>query len=168
MGPGWIDCGEDGEVVTEVTPGMVLRAFRRVPLPTPELHVQPPGGETLVNLDTIFSTEAERFTEVVRLLGKRITLDITPSTFTWDHGDGTTQTTDTPGRPWKKNQPVGANGLITHLYQSKGAVQPTVTITWTARWKQGNRPWQPVNGTVTMTSPPVPLDVLEAEPQLVQ
>ena len=36
----------------QITQALVLRALRRVELPASELKVQPPGGETLVNLVT--------------------------------------------------------------------------------------------------------------------
>ncbi len=51
--PGGNNCPEDAVAAPpEVTPGLVLRAFRRIPLPASEVVVQPPGGRTLVNLDT--------------------------------------------------------------------------------------------------------------------
>jgi hypothetical protein len=51
--PGGNNCPEDTVAAPpEVTPGLVLRALRRVPLPASELVVQPPGGRTLVNLET--------------------------------------------------------------------------------------------------------------------
>ncbi|HEY0952439.1 MAG TPA: hypothetical protein VGD85_19750, partial [Nocardioides sp.] len=56
--PGTSSCPEDSVAAPpEVTPGLVLRALRRVPLPASELVVQPPGGRTLVNFETNFYTE---------------------------------------------------------------------------------------------------------------
>ena len=52
--------------------------------PASTLVVQPPGGKTLVNFDTLFRTEAEPFTRTVRLLGHRVDLEITPASFSLD------------------------------------------------------------------------------------
>ena len=96
-------CVEPGDPASAtapvLTPGRILEAFRRIPLPDAPLEIQPPGGETLVNFDTILHTQAEPFQETVQLLGRQITFDITPATFTWTLGNGQTMTTTDPGQP---------------------------------------------------------------------
>jgi len=156
---------DDGAAPAEVlTPGRILEAFRRIPVPTSPIGVNPVGGRTLVNFDTILHTEAQPFTRTVRLLGRSVTFDITPSEFTWDTGQGTF-TTSEPGRAYQASLPMSA--YITHRYLEAGKVQLGLETTWTARWRVGNGPWRPVDGTVTTTSPSVPLDVVTARPQLV-
>lgn len=148
-----------------ITAGDVLRAFRRIPVPASEVSIQPPGGETLVNLDTIFSTEADSFTRTIGLLGHRVELDITPAEFTWVNGDGTVQVTDWAGKPWAKGTPL--HEFITHRYENAArTVQPRVDTTWTARYRVNGGAWQDVGGTVTITGEPFDLTVLSAEPQL--
>jgi hypothetical protein len=146
-------------------PALVLRAFQRIPLPEPALAIQPPNGKTLIGLETIFSTQAEPFTRNLRLLGQSIQLRIHTSSYEWIHGDGTTQATDWSGRVWERGVPK--DRYITHTYEHTGNVAPRVRVTWTAEYRVGNGPWQPVNGTVDRTSPSVQIQVLEAEPQLV-
>ncbi len=146
-----------------VTPGMVLRAFERIPLPESEVVVQPPGGQTLVGLETIFSTEAAGFTETVRLLGRSVELEITPTSYRWRHGDQTEQTTDWPGRRWSR----GANEYVTHVYDDRMRVATRVDTTWSARYRVGEGPWQDVPGTVTIEGEPAPLRVRSASPHLV-
>ena len=90
----------------QVTAPMVARAFRRIPLPESKLSIQPPGGETLVSLETVFSTAAEPFRRTVTLLGQQVELDIAPATFTWRHGDGSAQTTGGPGRAYGRGLPA--------------------------------------------------------------
>ena len=127
-------CVEPGDepVQQQVTQAAVLRAFQRIPVPASEVVIQPPGGETLVNLDTIFSTQAEGFTRTIGLLGHRVDLDITPAEFRWVNGDGTVQVTDWAGKPWAKGTPLGE--FITHRYDDADkSVQPRVDTTWTAR-----------------------------------
>ncbi|RJS46465.1 hypothetical protein D4739_09750 [Nocardioides cavernaquae] len=146
-------------------PTAVLRAFQRIPLPEPRLDIQPPNGKTLIGLEAIFSTEAEPFIRNLRLLGRSVDLRIHASSYEWIHGDTTTQTTDWPGKPWQRGTSI--DSYITHIYEDTGNVQPQVRVTWSADYRVGNGPWQPVNGTVVRTSPPANLQVLEAEPKLV-
>ena len=146
-------------------PAQVLQAFRRVPLPEPQLSIQPPKGKTLVGLETIFSTRAEPFTRTLTLLGRRITLRIEPSSFLWHHGDGTSQTTDWSGKAWDRDEPE-IDGYLTHVYEHTGTVRPSVEVTWSAEFRVGGGAWQPVNGTVTRAGAPVPLQVLEGQPVL--
>ncbi|GHJ58658.1 hypothetical protein NOK12_11760 [Nocardioides sp. OK12] len=148
-----------------LTPGRILEAFRRIPLPHAPLEIQPPGGETLVNFDTILHTQAEPFQETVQLLGRQITFNITPATFTWTLGNGESMTTTDPGQPWTPGTPMDA--YVSHRYTQAGPVTLQLTTTWTARWRLGNGPWRDVDGTVTMTSPAQDLQVRTAQPQLV-
>jgi hypothetical protein len=150
----------------QVTPGMVLAAFRRVPLPDSQLTIAPPGGKTLVGLDTILSTEAEPFTEVLTLLGQRVELAIEPAQFTWVHGDGTSQTTDEPGVPYTEGRPM--SDYVAHRYAAVAEqLALRVDTTWSARFRVNGGPWQDVGDTVTIEGPPVGLEVVEAEPNLV-
>jgi hypothetical protein len=165
--PGGTTCFEPGEapISQQVTQADVLRAFRRIPVPASEVSIQPPGGETLVNLDTIFSTRATGFTRTLGLLGHRVELDIEPSSYRWVNGDGTTQVTDWAGKPWTKGTPLGE--FITHRYaDAADRVQPRVDTTWTARYRVDGGPWRDVGGTVTITGQPFDLAVLSATPHL--
>lgn len=148
-----------------LTPGRILEAFRRIPVPESPIGVNPVGGRTLVNFDTILHTEAEPFTETVQLLGRSVTFDIEPSEFTWSTGQGDGFTTSDPGQPYRESLPMSA--YVTHRYLRAGDVQLGLQTTWTARWRVGNGPWRPVDGVVTIDSDPVPLEVVTARPQLV-
>ena len=113
-----------------------------------------------MNFETNFYTEREEFTRLVRLLGQRVELRITPSRFTWHFDDGETMTTSTPGAPYPKLE-------ITHDYLDKGGVSPRVDTTYTAVFRVGGGGWQPVPGSVTIPGASVALDVVEASPVLV-
>ncbi len=149
----------------QVTQALVLRAFQRVPVPASEMSIQPPGGKTLVNLETIFSTEAAEFTRTIGLLGHRVDLEIWPSRFEWVTGDGADFATDWAGRPWEKGVPMGE--YITHLYDDADAVTTRVDTTWSARYRVDGGSWQDVGGTVTIEGEPFDLAVLSAAPHLV-
>ncbi len=159
IGLGQVDCG--GEAVEPVlTPGMVASAFARIPLPASTLIIQPPNGRTLVNFDTNFYTETEPSTRSVTLLGQRVELSITPASFGWRFGDGSSATTTSPGSAYPDLE-------VTHSYLRKGRMLPSVDTTYTATYRVSNGGWQPVPGSVTIPGASVPLQVVTARPQLV-
>lgn len=143
----------------QVTDAMVLAAFRRVPVP--ELRsVSQPEDTTLVNFETIFHAEAKPFTETVTILGQRVRLEIAPSEFRWEHGDGTTATTTTAGAPYPRHD-------VVHRYaDAHRTVGHRVVVTWSAQWSLNGGPLRPVIGTVTTTGPTTSLRVAEAVPAL--
>ncbi len=143
----------------------MLRAFQRIPVPASEVSIQPPGGKTLVNLETIFSTEAAEFTRTIGLLGHRVDLEIWPSRFEWVTGDGADFATDWAGRPWEKGAPMSE--YITHPYDDAEGVTTRVDTTWSARYRVDGGSWQDVGGTVTIEGEPFELAVLSAAPHLV-
>ena len=143
-----------------VTPGLVLRAFRRIPLPASELVVQPPGGRTLVNFETNFYTERGELTRVVRLLGQRVELRIWPDSFTWRYGDGASERTSSAGSPYPDLE-------ITHRYRSTGRVAVSVDTTYAADFRVGAGAWRHVDGTVTIPGEAEGLRVVTARPVLV-
>jgi len=161
-------CVEDsaaGQQAQVLTPDRIRRAFEQVDVPTPPLTVQPPGGRTLVNFDTILHTQAEPFQATVQLLGRDVTFDITPAEYTWDLGRGETLTTTDPGRPWATGVPM--SDYVSHRYLQAGDTTLTLATTWTARWRLNNGPWRDVDGTVTTETDPQPLEVVTARPQLI-
>ena len=135
-------------------------------LPASTLVVQPPGGRTLVNFDTLFRTEAEPFTRTVHLLAHRVDLAITPTSFSWSHGDGTRQVTSDPGRAFRRG--VAMDRYVSHRYEDAHVtMKPSVDTTYSARFRVDGGPWRDVDGTVTITGGTVPLRVVEARPTLV-
>jgi hypothetical protein len=142
-----------------LTAGRVLQAFQRIPLPHLRSVTQP-DEKTLVNFDTIFYVDADQFQRTLTLLGRRVTLAITPSSFTWNHGDGTSSVTSTPGAPYPSKD-------VVYRYQkAHRTVAHSVTIVWTARYRVGNGPWQDVPGSVNTTGPATDLRIAEATPVL--
>jgi hypothetical protein len=139
----------------QVTQGVVLTALRRIGLPSLQAHTQP-EGKTLVNLATIFYTRPHAFTRTVTLLGQRVQIHATPSSFRWHYGDGSVGTTSTPGAPYPAKD-------VTHSYaDAHRTVQTSVDVTYTARFRVGNGGWQTIPGAVTIAGPTSPLRVSEA------
>lgn len=157
--------GSDVAAPVEVTSAMVLRALRRVGVPEPVLVVSPPGGRTLVNLETIFSTEVEPFTASVRLVGRRVDVRVEPVGFVWSHGDGTSQRSDFAGRSYAEG--VAWSEYLTHAYSVAGVVRAGVSVEYAARFRVDGGRWREVEGTVRVAGEPVELRVVEARPELV-
>jgi hypothetical protein len=151
---------DDAEEATPVvTPALVARAFQRIPLPALRAITQP-ADKTLVNFDTIFRVDATPLHRTLTLLGQRVELAITPSTYRWVHGDGTVDVTHTPGAAYP------AKDVVHRYQQAEVTVRQHVEIVWTARWRLNGGAYQDVDGTVTTVGPATPLRVAEATPVL--
>lgn len=155
-------CQQYAEPTTPVlTVGLIRTAFAELRLPAGELVIQPPDGLTLVNFDTNFyTTSTEPISRTVTLLGRRVTLEATPSTFLWTFGDGESLTTSDPGAPYPQLR-------VTHNYLRKGTYRPSLATTYTGRYRVGGGPWRQIPGTVTIDGTGQALRAIEAEPKLV-
>jgi hypothetical protein len=147
------------DATSTVTPDLVARAFQRIPLPALRAKTQP-ADKTLINFDTIFYVDAAPLHRTLTLLGQRVELEITPSTFRWVHGDGTTAVTQTPGAAYP------AKDVVYRYQHAHVTVRHHVEIVWTARWSLNGGPFQDVAGTVTTVGPDTPLQIAEATPAL--
>lgn len=148
-----------------LTPGRVLVAFRRLGLPESPLLIQPSGGETLVNFETVFHTTTGPFTRTVVLLGHRVRFAITPARFIWVWGDGGRRVTTWPGRPYVRGVPVSRD--ITHRYLTRDRFAPRLDTTYTATYSVDGGPARPVAGSVTITGTPRELATVTYTPLLV-
>jgi hypothetical protein len=147
-----------------VTPDLVLRAFRELPLYRGGINTEPRGW-TLVNLETFFWCgdagghscavlgEAE---QTVVLLGRQVRVRPRIISYAWSFGDGAQQAVTR-----------GGDGRIGHVYRRPGRAVVQVTLTWTAEFAVAGQPFQPILGTTTTTSPPLALPVRQARPVLV-
>jgi hypothetical protein len=159
MGQFCRDDNADPAAPPQVTPALVARAFQRIPLPSLRSVTQP-ANKTLINFDTIFYVDAQPLHRTLTLLGQRVELQITPSTFRWVHGDGTTGVTHTAGAAYP------AKDVVYRYQHAHTTVEQHVEIVWTARWSLNGGPFQDVDGTVVTVGPETPLRVAEATPAL--
>lgn len=155
-------CQQYAEPATPVlTVGLIRNAFAELELPAGTLVIQPPDGLTLVNFDTNFyTTSTQPIARTVTLLGRRVTLEATPSTYRWTFGDGESLTTSDPGAAYPDLR-------VTHNYLHKDTYRPSLATTYTGRYRVGGGPWRQIPGTVTINGPSRPLRAIEAEPKLV-
>ncbi len=132
----------------------VLTEFRSLPLPNAPVRVSP-SPRTLVNLPTRMaagSADPVVFTPV--LFGLRVTITARPVAWDWTFGDGAALHSTSP--------------RVEHVYAARGTVEANVTVTWRGEFTISDAPEIfPVREPVLTTSPPVPVQVVEARTRLV-
>ena len=147
--------------IDEPWPGDVESAIATQRWPPATLIVQPPGGRTLVNLPTNFyTTSTASLSADVDLLGVTTALTLTPRSYTWHFGDGTSVTTSSPGRAY----PSMTN---THTYRRIGLLGVSIDVTYTVRYRvrsQGR--WRTLTTSVSVAGSRQRLEVVPATPLL--
>ncbi len=145
----------------QITLADIQKAFGELKLDPGVLMIEPPDHVTLVNFDTNFyTTTTEPVAKAIDLLGQTVTLEATPSQFTWTFGDGESLTTSIPGAPYPDLD-------VTHNYLLKGDYLPALSTTYSGRYKIGDGPWLTIPGTVTIEGTGQPLKAITAKPKLV-
>ena len=142
--------------------GQIERLFQdRVKLMKAPLHIQPPNGRTLVNVDTIFWTSDPARTFVdIPILGYSVDLRILPTQYTWRFGDATQSQTTTPGGPYPSKD-------VAHRYSGIGGVRPSLAVTYRGQYRVDAGSWIDMVGTATVDGPEVELTVVETRAQLI-
>ena len=148
----------DAEHLGGLTPARVRTAFENLTWPQSDLVIQPPDGLTLVGLDTNFYTgNTEATTQHVTLLGHRVEIEATPSSYVWTFEPGSSVETTSPGAAYPSL-------LVTHRYSDAGiTVHPRVDTVYAGRYRIGNGPWRTITGTLTVTGEEGTLRVGEAQ-----
>lgn len=147
------------DAAPQITEGDVLRAARTIGLPSVRVRIQP-GDKTLVNIPTIFHAEPRPFERSVALLGFQVDLTATPINFHWSHGDGTSQDTSGPGKPYPAMD-------VTHRYKRPADnIKARVDVTYRVRYRIDGSDWQTLRESLTASGPVAQLDVAEAAPVL--
>jgi hypothetical protein len=143
------------------TPGLAQSAVASLPMPALELNVQP-DGPTLVNAPTIFYTEPEPFRTSIDLLGHTIDVRAEPVRFIWVHGDGTSQSTSTPGKPYP-------NRDVAHRYMTPSpGVNARVDTVYEVEYSIDGDGWESLGTPLVATGPSTSVEVQEAAPVLVR
>jgi hypothetical protein len=155
----------------DVTALAVREQIERL-VPHPKVGVAPPGGVTLVNIQTLLwvDTAADQSLGTVTLLGHRVGLRVHVSRVEWDFGDGSTDTTAGPEPkydPASDCHTVTCPGYWGHVYMATGARSVTATVTWTGQFQVDGAAWQDVAGPVTGPASTTALTVREARGVLV-
>ena len=145
--------GVDPAAVAEVFAAVVAPATANVPLLT--------DGKALVRMELIvYATVGQRQWTGIPLAGTTVAIRASPARFTWDFGDGSNPlVTEDPGA-WYPDH------TVFHEYPRAGEYQVNLTTTFTGEYSVAGGPWLDIPGTVSATSPPEPVRIVEARAQL--
>jgi hypothetical protein len=155
----------------QLTAAAVRQEAQRL-VPRPAIGSAPPGGITLVNIQTLLwvDTPAQRALGTVPLLGHQVTLEVHVAQVTWDFGDGATDTTNLPGPKYDPHRPCMTKlcpDYWGHIYTTTGTKTIQATVTWTGRYRVDTGAWQTIPGTVTGPPSTTTITVREARGVLV-
>ncbi len=139
---------------------MTQEAFRRLPIPAPEILTQPPDHVTLINIETNIFTAKKPDILSTRVLGQVVRVRATPASFVWEYGDGDTLATANPGHRYPY-MPTA------HTYTQPGTFRIGLVTTFTGEFSVSGGPWQPINGTATRQSTPVTVTAEERRAVLI-
>jgi hypothetical protein len=122
-----------------------------------------PSGSALVQLESLFwvDTAKTRDLGTAVLAGHQVAITATVSTVGWDFGDGATDSSNGPGRPFTKDSHCGQKQCpdwFGHTYTKTGKVTVTARVRWSATYSVDGGPAQPISGTVT--GPPATMSIL--------
>jgi hypothetical protein len=168
-----VDCAvaPAGAAPAQVTAAMARAQAQRL-VPHPAIGTAPPGGTSLVNIQTItwLATPADRTLPTVRLLGRQVQLRVHLARVAWDFGDQQQATSTGPGRAYTRTDPCTTQqcpGYFGHTYTRTGTVTITARVTWTGRYRVDAGPWQAIPGTVTAPAAAATLTLRQARAILV-
>lgn len=136
--------------------------FRRLALIPSVVQVQPDRPRVLINMPTITMTDPAPQVLTATVLGQAVEVRATPSSYSWDYGDGSDPLiTTSPGHPYPDHD-------VHHTYTAPGAYTITLTTTWTGQYRvAGVDDWTPITGTATTTTSTDPIEAVEVRTQLV-
>jgi hypothetical protein len=115
-----------------------------------------PNGWTVVGLHTNFYSDAGSHVVDGTLLGAAASVRFTPTTWTWDFGDGTSLISKWPGASWAA---LGVGEFeqtaTSHVYATATTATIRLTIDFSAEYRIGAGEWTPIAGSLPVQAPPM-------------
>ncbi|PPF57501.1 hypothetical protein C5C13_09640 [Clavibacter michiganensis] len=128
-----------------------------------------PNGWAIVGAPVNLFTDAMPQVVDGQVLGRPAQVRFVPVSFVWDHGDGTSTTVVGPGASWKAlGQQDFTPTDTSHVYESIGARQVSLTIAYSPAYRFDGGGWQQIPGTLPVQVGPVAIRVLEGSTVLVE
>lgn len=117
-----------------------------------------PNGWAIVGLPTNFVAEAAQHVVPGALLGLPAEVRFTPVAYSWDYGDGASESSTAGGSSWAT---LGLDWFdptaTSHVYAERGTVRAQLTISYTAEYRFAGPTWTPVVGILDITADPLPI-----------
>ncbi len=164
---GGVGATAGGAAQPGVTAEMIRAAWARLPFAKAGVVMQPPGGETLVQLPTYYRVDwpgtgvTPGQVSVVPLVGQQVRIRPTLVSFRYDFGDGSAPlVTTSPGGSFP-------NGDVRHTYKRAVRVLVRIDVVYGGEFSLNGGPWTRINDQLTITGSPTPLEVRTAENRLI-
>lgn len=143
---------------------------RRVP--GPGVGVAPPGGVSLVNIQTLFwvGTPVDVSLGTVRLVGQLVRLRVQLLRVDWDFGDGARETSTGPGKAYTGADPCRTKlcpDYFGHVYTHHGLWRVGARVSWTGQFQVGAGAWRQIPDTVTGPAQFTTVHIYQAHGELV-
>lgn len=155
-----------GEPAQELTEAMILEQFHRTEFALPQIVVQPPDGQTLVNLPVYFQLSWPEAgfepdeVDTTTIVGHEVRIRPTLVGVTYLTGDGSSiGPTTSLGGPYP-------TGDITHEYLAAANVSPSITVEFGGEVSVDGDEWSTIPGSASVEGPGSPLEVLTSENRL--
>ena len=159
-----VRCALPGTAEHEEAPPVVITVtqedFARMPVKALEAHAGPAEGWLPVNMVNVLYAESGPQELSVELLDTPVAIRATPISYHWDLGDGNTITTSNPGKPYPSE-------TISATYTQEGWYDITLTTTFSGQFSVAGGEWQDIDGTIEVSSDPVPVYSKSLESRLV-
>jgi hypothetical protein len=160
------ECLNYAVIAPRITPELAREELlRRLPHTTFSLS---PDRRGIVNLPEVVSVDqAQTLLFQMPILGQAVVLRAFGDRYDWTFGDGTTLTIDRPGPFFEAGTTctteTDCTAYVHHSYRTAGRYPIQVTISWQGEFSVEGGAWQAIPGELRLTSPTVPLTVVETQ-----
>jgi hypothetical protein len=147
----WLPSGTAGAAPTLPTPALLAEeAIKELTFPSLSINASPStDGDQLVGLPTWLWLEQggwHPLTATAAVPGESVTATATPTSVTWNLGDGSTIVCQGPGTPYASaDSPDESSPTCGHTYVTSSAGQPQdaftvrATVSWSVAWAGGGQ-----------------------------
>lgn len=134
----------------------LAREIRTLKIPPRHARIAPVTTWFTVQIPMTYFTDAGAERLEVTVLGTDVELELTPSSYSWDPGDGSAPIVTTKtGAPYPDQ-------TVTHTYTKVGTYRVTLTTTWRGRFRvAGATTWRDIEGTGSTTHTSSPFETRE-------
>lgn len=150
--------GEGGAAREVIT--VTREDFASMPVMPLVASAGPPEGWLPAHMVNVLYAESEPQTMDMTLLDTPVQVRATAVLYDWDLGDGNTISTTDPGEPYPSE-------AVSSTYRYEGWYDVTLTTTFSGQFFVAGGPWQDIDGTIEVTSEPIPIYSKSLESRLV-